>query len=439
MRRGLILVLMVGLVLSCFFQIQAATKQVVLKVCVPEHWRIVDPLKTGKREDVVPRRLWFFDIVQNFRKDHPEIKVEVEPVAYDSITSTFINRSRAGDPPDIIMANNGTQYKLAKSGYLYPLDGFKFDWKDFNKDLFERNMKVNNKIYFVPAYTLPHVLYYNQALFNEAGITKVPETLDELVETAKKLTIDRDKDGNPEVWGFGLPSSMVHPPFIFQNFETLVWLFGGETVDKNGRALFDTPAARKALQFYSDNINLHKITPKGSSSWDKEYMGLFRSGQIAMTFRGAEEFPPAVDALGDKVKMAPIPPVKKGGKSACWGELFGWVMSTKAGKDPGKREAAWEFLKSLMSKEAYIGMAKYQRGLSPRISVSKDPIFSQSEDMRFLSDYSIVATRFDEEIIEWDYWADTVARTVQAAVLKLRPIDELLKNAQREYDARIGH
>jgi len=46
-------------------------------------------------------------MVQNFKKKYPHIKLRFESAVYDHVTSIFINKSLAGDPPDITFLPNG--------------------------------------------------------------------------------------------------------------------------------------------------------------------------------------------------------------------------------------------------------------------------------------------------------------------------------------------
>jgi ABC-type glycerol-3-phosphate transport system substrate-binding protein len=147
-----------------------AQDPVTLKILVPEHWRIVQPLADEDRSSVVPRRLWFYDMVQNFEKKHPDIKLDFEATPWDHVTSIFTNKTLAGDPPDMTFLPNVPQYKLARADYLYPLEGFDFDWSDYNENILRQNMSVDGHIYLVPNYTIPFVLYYNKKLLEEAGI-----------------------------------------------------------------------------------------------------------------------------------------------------------------------------------------------------------------------------------------------------------------------------
>ncbi len=408
-----------------------------LRVAIPEHWRIIEPLQTGEKEKVVPRRMWFYESVMMFKEKFPGIKLQFEAVPWDQITMSFINKSLAGDPPDIQTLANGSQYVFARAGYVHPLDEFEFPWDDFGTNIFENNMKVDGKIYMIPAYIFSHVLHYNKGMYDDAGISSPPITMDELIADSKKLTIDKNGDGNPDIWGFGIPASTVHPAFVYQNWDTLVWLNGGK-VAENGKALFDTPAGRNATQFYVDLVYKHKVAPKAITAWDKEYMSTwYRAERLAMTFRGPEEHPPSIKALGDKARIARIPLYKKGDAYKSWMELFGWVMSKKAGEDPVKKKAAWEFLKALVTEEAFVSMAKHQHGLPSRKSVADNPIYKSDPVFEFQSKYTVEAGQADPQIEGWEPWRDIVARTVQAAVLRLKGVDELMKDAQRDYNKAV--
>lgn len=412
----------------------AGAEEVSLQIQVPEHWRIVQPLANKDRDSVVPRRLWFYDMVQNFEQEHPNIRLEFEAIPWDHVTSIFTNKTMAGDPPDITFLPNGPQFKLARAGYLYPLDNFDFDWSDYNENILHQNMMVDDHVYLVPNYTVPFVLFYNKAMLEAAGIESPPETWDEMIAAAKKLTRDTDGDGDIDVWGFGQPASSVHPPFVFQTVEVLVWLLGGD-VAKDGRALLDTPEMRQAVQLYVDLVYEHEVMPRAVATWDKEYMSLFHDGRFAMSIRGAEEYVPAVDAIGDDAGITRVPTPERGDPHYTWIEIWGFVMSKRAGET--KPEAAWAFLEEFASPETFLLAAEFQKGLPTRSSVAEHPIYQNDPTLAFLADYVVEAGRADPYIQEFNAWSDILARTVEGAVLELGSVEDLLANAQREYNARL--
>jgi ABC-type glycerol-3-phosphate transport system substrate-binding protein len=430
--RGVVIALC--LVVVGFTPAWTAQQEVTLRVMIPEHHRLIKPLEENDRSSVVPRRLWFYDMVQSFKKKYPHIKLRFESAVYDHVTSIFINKSMAGDPPDITFLPNGPQFKLARAGYLYPLDRFPFDWKDYNENMLRENMTVDGKIYLVPTYTVPHVLYYNKEIYEKAGIKEPPKTWDELIAVAKKLTKDTKGEGKIDVWGLGMPASPSHPPFVYQSLEPIIWLLGGKLEEK-GRALIDTPEMRKAVQLYVDLVHVHKVMPEAVTTWDKEYMANFRNEKLAMTLRGAEEYVPSVAKLGDKVGLARVPVFKPGDRPYTWMEVWGYGMSKRAGET--KPEAAWAFLNQFASEETFVLAAEFQKGLPTRKSVANHPIYKSSPEFEFQAKYVVEAGRADPFIEEWEAWGDIISRTAQAAVLRLGKVEDLLKNAQREYDARL--
>ena len=64
------------------------------------------------------------------------------------------------------------------------------------------------KSYAVPLFHATTSLFYRKDLFKEAGVDPASiKTWDDLVEAARKLTRDIDKDGRVDIWGFGTPLS----------------------------------------------------------------------------------------------------------------------------------------------------------------------------------------------------------------------------------------
>ena len=110
-------------------------------------------------------------------------------------------------------------------------------------------------------------------------------------------------------------------------------------------------------------------------------------------------------------------------------------MSKRAAET--KRDAAWKFLKQLGSEETYVLAAQYGRGLPPRTSLATHAIYRSSPELEFQARYAVEAGRGDPPIEEWQFYVDLLSRTVQAAVMRTRPVAELLRDAQREYDARL--
>jgi ABC-type glycerol-3-phosphate transport system substrate-binding protein len=120
-------------------------------------------------------------------------------------------------------------------------------------------------------------LFYNKDLFNEAVIEKPPDTWEELVETAKKLT-DRSKGQA----GFGILGEKGGAGWHFLNW---VWQSGGDfEVKKEGKwtAVFDSPEAVRALQFVKDLRWKHQVLQDDILCDNDDLFEYFSAERIAM-------------------------------------------------------------------------------------------------------------------------------------------------------------
>ena len=140
-------------------------------------------------------------MIEDFNKENPDIEVEFLNVAWDSVVEKETAAFSAGSGPDISFQTE--QFPLyAKNGYLLSLDDYADEKKlsGYPESALEY-CSHDGKLMGIPFVALNSVMFYNKDMFEEAGVTKVPETWEELREAAKKLTQDKDGDGETDQWG----------------------------------------------------------------------------------------------------------------------------------------------------------------------------------------------------------------------------------------------
>jgi multiple sugar transport system substrate-binding protein len=128
-------------------------------------------------------------------------------------------------------------------------------------------------------------LYYNKALFQKAGITQPPRTLDELAADAKKLTV-RNPDGSLKVVGFD--------PFIgfYENVpERWITSYGAKWTDAQGHAILaQQPGWTKWLKWQKKLIDWYgyKNLVRFQSGLGDEFSAsnAFEVGKLAMNLDG---------------------------------------------------------------------------------------------------------------------------------------------------------
>jgi multiple sugar transport system substrate-binding protein len=119
--------------------------------------------------------------------------ITVEYIGYTDVASyqSAIQQSiRQSNAPGMFTWWSGFQLEsLAKEGLLADLSDL---WRDYlvpqgvNPDVAE-SLRIDGKIYAVPHNVLNNTMVYNKKVFQEAGITKIPETFQEFLDACAKI------------------------------------------------------------------------------------------------------------------------------------------------------------------------------------------------------------------------------------------------------------
>ncbi|GAA3938827.1 ABC transporter substrate-binding protein [Microbacterium soli] len=136
-----------------------------------------------------PGKAYWDDAAAAFHEENPDITIEVTSIQNEDMDGKLQTAVNSGDMPDIFMARGGG--KLAD---IVSADKV----KDLT-DLIDPDVKsafgeapfsaftVDGKIYGMPSAVLPGGFFYSKDLFEQAGITSEPTTLDELSDAVTKL------------------------------------------------------------------------------------------------------------------------------------------------------------------------------------------------------------------------------------------------------------
>ncbi len=120
--------------------------------------------------------------------------------------------------PDALFTDSPLISSYVMKNYLEPLDQYYTEAEKAQYvDVARQISTVDGKLYSAPLVNSSQVLYYNTAIFDQLGIPRLSKdpkdrlTWEALVELAKKVTIDQNNDGTPEVFGLGI--SQISRPY----------------------------------------------------------------------------------------------------------------------------------------------------------------------------------------------------------------------------------
>jgi multiple sugar transport system substrate-binding protein len=190
---------------------------------------------------------------------------------------------------------------------------------------------VSGKKYGVPTGFVPLSVIYNKKLFAGAGIHNFPTTWDEWRADAKKLTVDKNKDGTPEQYGLALPDHATVGNGVWAS----LFYGNGGTIADGSKAAVDSAANVQTLTYWADAVKKDHISPTGLDGIKSD--NLFSSGKAAMEVGGPWMSFVAADNKIDS-GVAAIPAGPKGQSASAIGVSMGVsAQATDAEKKGAER------------------------------------------------------------------------------------------------------
>ncbi len=126
--------------------------------------------------------------VAAFEAANPNVTIEIQAIQNEEMDGKLQTALNSGDAPDIFMARGGGKLAdVVKAGQAMDLtDKITQATKDALGGVLDAYV-VDGKNYGMPVAVLPEGIYYSTDLFDQAGITETPTTIDELVDANDKL------------------------------------------------------------------------------------------------------------------------------------------------------------------------------------------------------------------------------------------------------------
>ncbi len=218
-------------------------------------------------------------MVAEFEKQNPDIKVDVEVIGYDDYFTKLQTQASSKTLPDAFEMNYENFATYAGNGVLLDLTEQSKKDDSFSPDLLTGNtydyFQHDGKLYGLTEKVSDVVLFYNQDLFDQAGL-EYPQadwTWKDELEAAQKLT----KDG---VYG-------TYSPVTYNELYKTVAQNGGALFDKDGNPTIDSKENIEAFQWMLDKMLKYNVQPTTEQMSGKTPEDMFKNGEIAMLRTGS--------------------------------------------------------------------------------------------------------------------------------------------------------
>lgn len=286
-------------------------------------------------------------LIPKFEGENPGIKVNAVSHEWAELHDKILVSASSDSLPDVARCDIAWLPEFQKMGVLVALDQEMSDFAATSSALLDSAMSTANiggGSYALALNTNSKILFYNTAMLEAAGVT-VPATMDEWVETVRKL--GGENANGQQVWGWN------EPALSGWNLCPFIWSFGGSLTNDEqtvATGYINSEKTVKAIDTFAALVKEGTLT--GFNSGDIPMTDGFGTGRYAMMLEGPWKTAELAGAYPDVAYgTAPIPAGEGGSVSVLGGEDI--AMFTSANK-----EAAWKFMQFMTGEYAQTEMAK---------------------------------------------------------------------------------
>lgn len=302
-------------------------------------------------------------------------KVRVEPVPAGQSSEEVILAALASRTTPDIYANAfpGAMQDLLDAEGVVRLD----DFADFSNvssarmtaEMLAQYRSPDGHFYQMPWKSNPIMVLYNMRLLREAGSERPPRDYAEFLQVAARVTQDTDGDRRPDRWMIAIDYLPIWYKRMFDFYPLYLAASGGAPLVERGRVAFDNEAAVAVFSFMRE-LFARGYAPRQFFQGDP-----FLQGRIAARFTGPwsisqiERYAPA----GFEYAFGPVPrPAVTEEPAVSYADPKSIVIFRTC-RHP---QAAWEFVKFVVSKENDRLLLEMTNQLPMRADLLSDPIFS---------------------------------------------------------------
>ena len=282
------------------------------------------------------------EIITNYQAQNPDVVIAAEYVGnYNDIVARLQAAIPANRGPDAVILEV-TRYGLfADAGVLADLTPY-FDADPLKDELYDYAREIGvigDKSYIVPFNSSTPVLYYNKALFEQAGIAGEPAlgTFDEILTAAQTVSETLGANG---ISGIAAPGQFARWGLVMANDSDLIDAMSGEI-------LLDAPNTIEAYEWMASLVHEHQVASADGVTEEDNGRDAFLAARVGMMFNSTGNYVGARAALGDDLGVLPMPCNK-----VCSVPIGGAGIGIMASAPQEVQDAAYDFVSYAASAEA---------------------------------------------------------------------------------------
>lgn len=301
-----------------------------------------------------PRSIVHEQLVEEFRNAYPMVNFEVTSDAHDAWQTKVKTLMVSGDVPEVFISQPSDLAEYVETGVFLDLtDQLNADpeWRDSYVPGSLNAMTIDDRVYGIAYEGYVEGVYYNQALFEQYGLS-FPSTWDDLLEV---ITVLRDNDVVPFALGgvSGWPVTMVTHFLMDREVGYDYWSRSEQEIE----ATVNIPGYVEAFDKLSTIADMGAFSEAALGTEFSQATSLFVQGRAAMhvdgswnagTYTSAEN-----ETFASNIRFTNFPSIPGGDgvqDAICSGYGKSFAISSAASE--AQQEYAIELVKFLTSEDA---------------------------------------------------------------------------------------
>ncbi|WP_018184746.1 ABC transporter substrate-binding protein [Kaistia granuli] len=367
---------------------------------------------------------FFQELAKKFNAANPDIEVKVEHLPWPEMQQQLVTDISAGTAPDISHMATRWMAGFSQDGVLAPIEdlmspAFAETFVPTYLDL----QKQDGHTWGLPIAASARGLFYNKALFKQAGIDAVPTTWDQVYEAAGKIdALEGD------FYGMGIQGKDLDAEGYW--FYSL-WTHGGAIFGPDGKSGFASPEAVAATDNYLRFIKANVTQPGVTGSSREDLQNLFAAGKLGMVLSGPW-FNAQLAEQGKDVDygISTIP-------IATTAATYGVTDTISILESSTVKPSAMKFLEFIFNEENRLEFGKLEGFVPVLKSESTAPFFAENPKMKVFLDMGPVA-KFAPLIPAWEEMSDGLRSELSAIYAGEVTSEVGLKRAAERMDALLA-
>lgn len=363
-------------------------------------------------------------LIPQFESENPGIKVNAVSHEWAELHDKILVSASSDSLPDVARCDIAWLPEFQKMGVLVALDQEMSDFAAASSTLLDSAMSTANiggRYYALALNTNSKIMFYNTAMLEAAGAT-APATMDEWVETVRKLS--GENANGQQIWGWN------EPALSGWNLCPFIWSFGGSlTNDEQTLATgyINSEKTVKAIDAFAALVKEGALT--GFNSGDIPMTDGFGAGRYAMMLEGPWKTAELAGAYPDVAYgTAPIPAGEGGSVSVLGGEDIAMFAGAN-------QEAAWKFMRFMTGEYAQTEMAKCGQIPVNKAALDSD-VVKNAEYAPFIE--AIQTAKARPTVAAWSEMDNELNVAVTAVVSGEKTAQEAMDELAVQYDKLLS-